>query len=373
MKWQTNSGTQLWVRPSANHHAGQDCGGSGCHSTRDTKVALLRVRPTPDPSKSAPTTRQSTAGQTVIGARAANSAASPAEPVATSGPFTHPPVSSRCVTCHNGGAGKLAGHPLTSENCQSCHTTLAWLPVTRVEHTQVRGTCASCHNNLAARGKPSRHLPTSAACESCHTTNAWTPARFDHAAVTPHTCSSCHNSVRAIGMPRTHIPTTQACDTCHGTLAWKPVKVDHTTLTVACASCHNNISAVGVPADHMRTRIDCASCHSYPSWDAVHFRHASMSYPGQHRAALKCDSCHTSDTDQVPWPSPANAGTCAGCHAKDFRPAAHPKTAKGQDYSATELSNCTGACHVYSDSTQSTITRSLSGPHHRVTDATFKR
>jgi hypothetical protein len=247
MKWQTNSGTQLWVRPSANHHAGQDCGGSGCHSTRDTKVALLRVRPTPDPSKSAPTTRQSTAGQTVIGARAANSAASPAEPVATSGPFTHPPVSSRCVTCHNGGAGKLAGHPLTSENCQSCHTTLAWLPVTRVEHTQVRGTCASCHNNLAARGKPSRHLPTSAACESCHTTNAWTPARFDHAAVTPHTCSSCHNSVRAIGMPRTHIPTTQACDTCHGTLAWKPVKVDHTTLTVACASCHNNISAVGVP------------------------------------------------------------------------------------------------------------------------------
>jgi hypothetical protein len=99
----------------------------------------------------------------------------------------------------------------------------------------------------------------------------------------------------------------------------------------------------------------------------------SAAYPGQHRQTLRCDSCHTTDTDQVPWLSPANAGTCAGCHAKDFRPAAHPKVAKGVAYSVNELANCTGACHVYGDATQAKITRSLPGPHHRVTDATFKR
>jgi len=32
---------------------------------------------------------------------------------------------------------------------------------------------------------------------------------------------------------------------------------------------------------------------------------------------------------------------------------------KGPNYTASELANCSGACHVYSDTTQSTITRSL--------------
>jgi len=235
------------------------------------------------------------------------------------------------------------------------------------------GTCASCHNGTVAKGKPSSHLPASAACESCHTTNAWTPARFDHAAVAPHSCSTCHNAVRAIGMPRAHIPTTQQCDSCHGTLAWTPAKVDHRTLTSSCAHCHNNVAAVGMQPNHMSTQVDCASCHSYPDWNALHFRHASAAYPGEHHTPLECTSCHKSNTDKVPYASPAEAGTCAGCHAKDFKPSAHPKTIKGATYTVHELANCSGACHVYSDTTQSTITKNLRGPHHRVTDATFRR
>ncbi len=39
MKWKTNTGVRLWVRDGANHHKGQDCGGSGCHSTRDKYAA----------------------------------------------------------------------------------------------------------------------------------------------------------------------------------------------------------------------------------------------------------------------------------------------------------------------------------------------
>jgi hypothetical protein len=225
------------------------------------------------------------------------------------------------VSCHNGSSatGKIPTHIATTSNCQSCHTTVAWLPVRIVDHTQVIGTCFSCHNGQIATGKPPTHVPTSAGCESCHTTNAWTPARFDHKAVAPHTCATCHNAVKAAGMPRTHIPTTQACDVCHGTLAWKPAKVDHSTFTTACARCHNNLGAVGIPTGHMSTRIDCGTCHSYPDWSALHFRHISAAYPGTHRAALSCISCHSSSTDQIPWRSPANAGSCAGCHAADFK------------------------------------------------------
>jgi hypothetical protein len=389
MKWKTNSGTQLWTRPSPNHHAGQDCGGSGCHTSRDVKRIGSFVRP------GATTTRTNTSGTTApkrgagpaarvpSGSLAPLSATPALSAVATvpataaaAAAFSHVSVAgTACVTCHGAasGSGKPAGHIASSNACQNCHTTLAWLPVTRVDHSQVLGSCASCHNGTIATGKPSSHLPTSAACESCHTTTAWTPARFDHAAVPPHSCTTCHNAVRAIGLPRAHIPTTQSCDTCHGTLAWSPVKVDHAHLTVSCVSCHNNVGAVGLSPGHLRTQIDCVRCHSYPDWNAVSFRHTSSVYPAGRHAKLACASCHTTNTDQVPYASPADAGRCAGCHAKDFKPAAHPKTAKGVTYSAHELADCTGACHVYSDTTQSTITRSLPGPHHRVTDATLKR
>jgi len=330
MKWQTNAGTSLWVRPSANHYAGKDCNGSGCHSARDRLALRPVARPATTP---------------------------PARPTTT--PKTGTPV-------------KPPTHIATTNNCQSCHTTVAWLPLRIVDHTQVIGTCVSCHNGQIATGKPPTHVATRAGCESCHTTNAWTPARFDHTAVAPHSCATCHNGVQATGKPRTHIPTTQACDACHGTLAWRPAKVDHATFTAGCASCHNNLAATGMPTSHMGTRIDCGTCHSYPDWGVLRFRHVSAAFPGNHRVALSCTSCHSSNTDQIPWRSPANAGSCAGCHAADFKPAAHPKTVKGQYYTANELANCSGACHVYSDSTQSVITRNRPGPYHRVSDAAFK-
>src|SRR2546430_12227857 len=85
----------------------------------------------------------------------------------------------------------------------SCHTTVAWLPVRIVDHTQVIGTCVSCHNGQIATGKPPTHVATRAGCESCHTTNAWTPARFAHAAVAAHSCAPCTNGVTATGKPCT--------------------------------------------------------------------------------------------------------------------------------------------------------------------------
>jgi len=65
-----------------------------------------------------------------------------------------------------------------------------------------------------------------------------------------------------------------------------------------------------------------------PGLDLIRLRHTSAAYPGTHRAALSCASCHTSNTDQVPYPSAANPGTCAGCHAKDFKPARTPRPSR---------------------------------------------
>jgi hypothetical protein len=384
--WQTNAGTQLWRRPGQGHYKGRDCGGSGCHTARDRLALRPVVRPTTK-ATTPPASTSTTASKSGSPVTARSGVTAPRPGTATAptgagtpaaagaGAFNHATVAgTACVSCHNGSnaTGKIPTHIATTNNCQSCHTTVTWLPVRIVDHTQVIGTCVSCHNGQIATGKPPTHVPTSAGCESCHTTNAWTPARFDHAGVAAHTCATCHNGVKAVGMPRTHIPTTQSCDVCHGTLAWKPAKVDHSTFTSGCAACHNNLAAVGQPTGHMSTRIDCGTCHTYPNWTVLHFRHVSAAYPGNHRVALSCTSCHSSNTDQMPWRSPANAGSCAGCHAANFKPAAHPKTVKGQSYTVNELANCSGACHVYSDSTQSTITRSLPGPYHRVSDAAFK-
>lgn len=362
MRWKTNTGVQLWTRPEPSHHAGQDCGGSGCHNSRDKRAIRPVIRPVVPPG-------QATSPATV----AAPTAHGSARPTVLSNAALAAAASPAAATAALLAAAKPSTHIASTNNCLMCHTTLAWLPVKTVDHTQVVGACESCHNGHTALGKPSRHIATSGACASCHTTNAWTPARFDHRATAPHSCASCHNAVQAIGMPRNHIPTSQPCDSCHGTLAWLPAKLDHSSIRSGCPSCHNNAVAVGKNSDHMTTQRDCATCHSYPDWSALAFVHSAAAWPGNHRAPLVCTACHTTNSDAVPYQFAAAAGTCAGCHAKDFKPTAHPKTAKGEMYTAAELANCTGACHIYNDPTRSILIKSLPGPYHRVTDAAFKR
>jgi hypothetical protein len=334
MTWKTNAG--LWTRPSPNHHAGQDCGGSGCHKACDTATTC------------------GGGGGNAVHAHLAAAAA---------------PLTRESGAASPGGPVRVAGSGPGATTVATQELTTAPL-----DHASVSRTpCVNCHNGQIATGKRSNHIATAAACDTCHTTNGWIPARFDHAAVVAHTCTTCHNAVRAIGAPRMHVPTTQQCDGCHGTLAWTPVRVDHRALASPCVSCHNNVAALGLSPGHLLTRIGCESCHSYPDWSQQHFRHVSAAFPGMHRATLACTSCHATNTEQVPYVSAADAGTCAACHARDFKPAAHPRTARGIPYGEHELANCSGACHVYTDTTQSTIARSLPGPHHRVTDATFRR
>ncbi|HVH84913.1 MAG TPA: hypothetical protein VM713_11425, partial [Steroidobacteraceae bacterium] len=135
----------------------------------------------------------------------------------------------------------------------------------------------------------------------------------------------------------------------------------------------NNLAATGLPPNHFVTHLDCSSCHSYPDWSVISFHHVlTAAYPGDHRVALTCNKCHTTNTEQVAYAAPAYAGTCAGCHAKNYLAAKHPKIAGGRVlYTVGELANCSGACHVYSDATLTTIVKSQPGPKHRVMDAAF--
>lgn len=84
----------------------------------------------------------------------------------------------RCVSCHS-----LAGlvkatppppqHIRTTNQCQDCHVVASWAAVRRVDHTQVLGSCRSCHNGVIAEGKTPDHPPASSQCELCHRTNTW--------------------------------------------------------------------------------------------------------------------------------------------------------------------------------------------------------
>jgi predicted CXXCH cytochrome family protein len=83
-----------------------------------------------------------------------------------------------------------------------------------VDHTQVLGTCFSCHDGNTATGKHPTHITSGDNCDDCHSTVGWIPANFDHVNITGN-CISCHNGADATGKHPTHINTTDICEDCH--------------------------------------------------------------------------------------------------------------------------------------------------------------
>jgi hypothetical protein len=78
-----------------------------------------------------------------------------------------------------------------------------------------------------------------------------------------------------------------------------------------------------------------------------------------------CQSCHTTHTQGATWPFAAYKPDCAGCHFNNFRPDPHKKTNSPQTfYTAAELRDCSGACHVYQDATLTTIVQRRTNHHN---------
>jgi hypothetical protein len=97
---------------------------------------------------------------------------------------------------------------------------------------------------------------------------------------------------------------------------------------------------------------------------------AGGGYPGDHGVTLTCVNCHKTNTDASTWSTPAYKPNCAGCHASRFKPDPHTKYGNVK-YTVSELRNCSGACHVYTDSTLTTISKQRPGPQHRITSKEF--
>jgi hypothetical protein len=185
-------GVTIRVRDSANHHKGQDCYGSNCHSNTSSQFkSFLRPKPIMRAAVGAALQRvQPQAGLAIPGVNTAAGA--------------------------------------------------------RYDHRGVVvGQCKTCHDGQTARGRPLKHYGNRMSCDSCHRTSAWIPAQFSHQGVVAGQCASCHNGVDASTKPSEHFVSVRACDSCHRPLAWVPVRYQHLSPSYqfdpsrsTCISCH---------------------------------------------------------------------------------------------------------------------------------------
>lgn len=247
-------GLSIWQRDSSHHYicgsagtptapnttvcsgGGSDCT-TGCHQHSVSSKYKAARRPRPVAASTTSAASASPLLNSVAGGRIAATGTRPSRMglvgsdrpmlAAEAGRFDHASVAGQpCATCHNGVVAEAKGsaHPRTTDTCVDCHGTIAWVPVTRLDHADVLGACVSCHDGRKYPGKPTNHVVSGNNCDSCHTTSAWLPAAFDHSAVLAGTCITCHNGLTATGLPSRHPMTTASCDSCHYVLGWTPVK-----------------------------------------------------------------------------------------------------------------------------------------------------
>ena len=162
--------------------------------------------------------------------------------------------------------------------------------------------------------------------------------------------------------------TNAECDACHTSVAWLPAAFDHDNVAPGtCSSCHDGVQATGVENDHFQTALECDRCHTIDFFEPDVFAHQSPNYPGAHADDPDCDECHQTNAEQVTWTSLAYQYECAGCHENDFKPGPHKKHENPDvTYLVSEVADCTGSCHMYDDSTLTTIKKFRPGPEHQV-------
>jgi hypothetical protein len=251
------------------------------------------------------------------------------------GVFTHTAPVAVCSTCHNGtnALGKPSNHIPTTATCNTCHNTFTAFAPAIMSHTGTTGplatgNCAVCHGGayvaINAQKKGAMHIPTTQSCNICHLTTAWVPTSFAHVGVVAGSCLTCHNGINAAGKSTPHIPTTASCDSCHRTgLSWLPVITPWAHIGVAagsCSTCHiSSYPNIEVkPASHLPTTASCDACHhSYSVWLPTTYTHTGI-------AIGTCQTCHSGaytgivakPGNHIPTVTPAGmpGNECSLCH-----------------------------------------------------------
>lgn len=205
-------------------------------------------------------------------------------------------LSPTCRSCHQDQhRGQFA-----QKACISCHTTTAWKPLAKLDHSifpltgqHQKVACASCHPNGQFKGiqhqscaschKDPHQGRFGATCQQCHSTAGWKTAGFDHSRT---------------GFPLTGQHKTVACASCHK--SGKFTKLAHQR----CTDCHKD-------PHQGRLGATCQQCHSTSGWNSAKVDHDKTRFPlrGEHRK-VSCQSCHTSGRS-VRF---AKFQACADCH-----------------------------------------------------------
>ena len=215
-------------------------------------------------------------------------------------------LDANCASCHEDVHKGSLG-----QDCESCHTTAAFRPVTKFDHART---------GFALTGK---HAPV--ACAKCHEAAHLKLARDAKGKGIPlykplphNECSACHADAHkgAFG---------PACSRCHSTVDFHKVeeaRFDHDRTRyplrgqhagIACAKCHDQKTAWGKKPpfascggchDDVHARqatlagnpVDCASCHDLAGFEPSTFdvaRHAKTAFvlAGRH-AVVACSKCH---------------------------------------------------------------------------------
>ena len=321
------------------------------------------------------------------------------KPVAPSA-FKHTSAIGACFTCHNGAlkistgtvTAKSANHIATSTTCDACHkTTVNWAVTSlQVDHTQVTGSCVSCHasgKKLSLSGgavsfkNPATHLTTTDSCIVCHAAGGrpWAPViAFDHTQALG-ACFTCHNgshkTSKGTVTPKdaAHLNTSNTCESCHVTTNWSVtnhLKFDHGQANGTCASCHDGTHRMAtsnvvldfkgsIKPPHFITTQDCAICHTTtsPTWTPIlNYTHSSPAYVLHYfgTTAATCITCHKQNNEKIAYLQPGLFPNCASCHSNKYSPDPHNKYGNVR-YTFTELKDCTGACHIYTDATLTKI------------------
>ncbi len=198
----------------------------------------------------------------------------------------------------------LTGAHAKVSDCTKCHTpkhmsgaVAAEIKPGNRDHSflGLEGTCASCHEDIhkGAFGKD---------CQTCHSTTAWKPVTsFDHSRTSfaltgKHAtvaCAKCHEA------PHLNLPKDASGKP---KPLYKPLPHDE------CVACHADVhkGAFGTA---------CSTCHVTTDFHRIEkgrFDHDQTRYPlrGKH-AALACAKCHDAKTA---WGKTPPFATCGACH-----------------------------------------------------------
>jgi hypothetical protein len=225
----------------------------------------------------------------------------------------------KCIACHEDRHKKTVG-----ENCNSCHNTSSFKPVTSFAHDRTKFkligrhlavACEKCHKKETENGKEFQKFTVSifSNCNSCHTDI--------HAGKLGSDCKHCHNEqgfrvVNTTGFDHnaTNYPLqgkhqAVACKSCHS--AANMAKPKH----AACTQCHKDYHK-GQFDSAKSGQFDCAHCHTVQGFSPALFsveQHSATSFAldGSH-LATPCASCHYKEKS---WQFKQIGQQCSDCHS----------------------------------------------------------